>query len=313
MLSVLMIDAIYLVIPGSSSGYKLAYYHVWIMDIPVFTNSSVWFALPFAGRKSLAVLQDPPAGTRLTSKLTNATELRGESLLLNCSTDANLTAHVYFLYFNGTSSGNSSSGFFNITVEEDGVYSCVPLNEVGIGDSDALNVSVVFAPGIDHAPPAYQVLEQRGVTLFCNATGSPQPSITWTKRGNASELSTSETLNLTKLKREDDGSVYKCTATNSVGSAQALVRITVLFAPDIDHAPSAYQVVEGNELILFCNATGNPKPNITWTKQGNSKMLSPSETLNREIVTREDDESVYICLARNSMGSVQTTANVTVL
>lgn len=62
-------------------------------------------------------------------------------------------------------------------------------------------------PGIDHAPSAYQVVEGSGVTLFCNATGNPKPGITWTKEGNNSALSTSETLTLTKLIKEDDGFV----------------------------------------------------------------------------------------------------------
>ena len=83
--------------------------------------------------------------------------------------------------------------------------------------------------------------------------------------------------------------------------------------PDIDHAPSAYHVVEGSGLILFCNATGNPKPNITWTKQGNSSELSTSERLTITNVLREDDQSVYKCIAANSLGLAQVTPKVTVL
>ena len=86
----------------------------------------------------------------------------------------------------------------------------------------------IVPPEIDSAPSAlYQVVEGIGVILFCNATGNPQPTITWTKQGNNSILSTSKILNLTKLMREDDGSVYKCTVTNYVGSAEATAKITV--------------------------------------------------------------------------------------
>ena len=82
-------------------------------------------------------------------------------------------------------------------------------------------------PAIDSAPSGYQVIEGNGAILFCNTTGNPQPNITWTKQGNNSKLSTSETLNLTKLMREDDGSVYKCTVTNEYGSAEAITTVTV--------------------------------------------------------------------------------------
>ena len=82
-------------------------------------------------------------------------------------------------------------------------------------------------PAIDSAPSAYQVIEGNGASLFCNATGNPQPNITWTKQGNNSKLSTTETLNLTKLMREDDGSVYKCTVMNEVGSTEATTTVTV--------------------------------------------------------------------------------------
>ena len=82
-------------------------------------------------------------------------------------------------------------------------------------------------PVIDSSPSVYQVVEGNGANLFCSATGNPEPNITWTKQGNNSKLSASETLNLTKLMREDDGSVYKCTVTNEVGSTEATTTVTV--------------------------------------------------------------------------------------
>ncbi len=99
--------------------------------------------------------------------------------------------------------------------------------------SERIVLSFIFGicfkvpPEINYAPPDYEVVEGCGAILFCNATGNPQPNITWTKQGNNSELSTSETLNLTNLTREDDGSVYKCTAANEAGSADATTTIAV--------------------------------------------------------------------------------------
>ena len=65
------------------------------------------------------------------------------------------------------------------------------------------------------------------MTLFCNATGNPQPDITWTKQGDGSVVSTSESLHRTNLSSEDNGKVYICTVNNSLGFDQANATITV--------------------------------------------------------------------------------------
>ena len=50
---------------------------------------------------------------------------------------------MYQFYLNNTYIGNSSSGLFNVTVEKDGVYTCVPINQVGTGDNAIVNITVV--------------------------------------------------------------------------------------------------------------------------------------------------------------------------
>jgi len=73
----------------------------------------------------------------------NTTLLRESNLVLNCSTDANPDAHVYHYYFNSNLIGNSSSGVFNTTVMADGVYTCVPVNTVGIQSNSTVHVTAV--------------------------------------------------------------------------------------------------------------------------------------------------------------------------
>ena len=71
------------------------------------------------------------------------TILRGDSLMLNCSVDANPTVDIYFLYFNGYQISNSSQGVFHVTVKADSVYTCVPLNIVGSGDKGNITIIVI--------------------------------------------------------------------------------------------------------------------------------------------------------------------------
>ena len=91
-----------------------------------------------------ASIADPPTGTFLATVPSNTTVLQGSIMSFNCSTNANPPAHVYHFYLNQAPIGNSSTGVFSDTVEEDGVYTCVPINTVpGTGDNDTVSVTTV--------------------------------------------------------------------------------------------------------------------------------------------------------------------------
>ena len=86
--------------------------------------------------------QDAPDATTLTTVPSNTTLLRDSIMSLNCETNASPEAEYHF-YFNGKSVGNSTSGVFNVTVEADGVYTCVPINTLGTGDNATVHVTAV--------------------------------------------------------------------------------------------------------------------------------------------------------------------------
>lgn len=82
----------------------------------------------------------------MTSDLTNtsvAKVLRGSSLKLKCTADANPMVYTYLLYFNGYQIGNSSQGVFHVAVQADGVCTCVPWNTIGSGDNINITITVV--------------------------------------------------------------------------------------------------------------------------------------------------------------------------
>ena len=83
-------------------------------------------------------------------------------------------------------------------------------------------------PSIDVGPVDVTLFEGNSTVLFCNATGNPQPNITWTKVGGGNEvLSSTPKLNLDSVAREKDGE-YKCTVSNGVEPpAVRTARITV--------------------------------------------------------------------------------------
>ena len=60
--------------------------------------------------------------------------------------------------------------------------------------------------------------DRRNITLWCNATGNPQPSITWKKLGSSSiVLSNEKKLFLSRADASDTGA-YLCSAKNDLGT-----------------------------------------------------------------------------------------------
>ena len=57
---------------------------------------------------------------------------------------------MYQLYVDDTVIGNSSDGLFNVTVNADGAYTCVPINKVDAGSNVTVNFTMVGKKTIDN-------------------------------------------------------------------------------------------------------------------------------------------------------------------
>ena len=86
---------------------------------------------------------DSPTSTMITTFPQNTTVLRGATVSIKCTTDANPDAHIYHFFLNDNLIGNSSSGVFHTTVMADGVYTCVPINADGTGDNATVSITAV--------------------------------------------------------------------------------------------------------------------------------------------------------------------------
>lgn len=85
---------------------------------------------------------------------------------------------------------------------------------------------------MDVDPTSSIIVEGNNITLSCNASGKPEPAISWTKVGGSGQvLSQSSSLTLTNVRRPgnpDNILQYQCTAINGVESpAMAMANITV--------------------------------------------------------------------------------------
>lgn len=73
-------------------------------------------------------------------------------------------------------------------------------------------------PRISTIFPTYQLVNESGMfKIFCNLTGNPPPTITWSKDGGSSKIyPTGNTLHIENVDKLDSGT-YKCTGVSVRG------------------------------------------------------------------------------------------------
>lgn len=64
--------------------------------------------------------------------------------------------------------------------------------------------------------------EGGNVSLYCNASGSPDPTVTWLKVGVTTSFSRNSSFHLTNISRYDKGS-YICIGNNTCGKENSSV------------------------------------------------------------------------------------------
>ena len=111
-------------------------------------------------------------------------------------------------------------------------------------------------------------------------------------------------LSIINAQKQDSG-LYKCKASNGLGYDSALTQLVVVELPRFTLSPPAQLEVRKNQNItISCQATGDPKPTVSWMKEngelpsGRSKV-SADGTL--EIWnTKEEDLGRYTCVASSA-------------
>ena len=84
----------------------------------------------------------------------------------------------------------------------------------------------------------------------------------------------------------------------------------IVVAPLITTQPQGGPVTEGDNVTLSCNASGNPVPTISWTRDG-SLVSSGDQRISFEAGNRQltitnvnrTDRGEYLCVADNSEGN----------
>ncbi|XP_063100238.1 hemicentin-2 isoform X2 [Cavia porcellus] len=199
------------------------------------------------------------------------------------------------------------------SAQDSAQFECVVSNEVGQARK-LYQVTVHEPPTIADDQTAFTVTRMAPVVLTCHSTGVPVPTVSWSKagaqlgaRGSGYRVSSSGALEIGQVLPIHAGR-YTCTARNVAGVAHKHVVLTVQASPVVKPLPSVVQVVAEEEVLLPCEASGIPRPTVTWQKEGFSipsggrSQVLPSGQL-RLTRAHPEDAGNYFCMAQNSAGS----------
>ena len=84
-------------------------------------------------------------------------------------------------------------------------------------------VTILVAPSVDVSISVMVTREGSNISLSCNVSGKPEPSISWTRIGSSDVLSVSPSLTIVNVSipgTEDNMIQYQCTASNLPGNVK---------------------------------------------------------------------------------------------
>ena len=157
--------------------------------------------------------------------------------------------------------------------------------------------------------------EGSSLTLECQASGNPEPSITWKKENSllpsGLKFQSGPAVVISTVEREDSG-LYVCMGDNGVGSqSRANITLTVLHSPEISLERTLHTAHNTIRLQLTCTVRAEPRPDLRWYKD--TMLLDPSH--HRQMETDGQRHSLvlhhlkitdfgnYTCLADNGLGT----------
>ncbi|XP_060079143.1 hemicentin-1-like [Ylistrum balloti] len=312
------------------------------------------------GTSNQAFLSVTGAPPTVTVAQTSYTIITGGTITLQCSAFGNpavtnvawtrsinngpfTTITVDGNSFSGSSLNNPSLTVINADSNDLGIYKCTASNSLGTSESDQVTLTVTGdPPTVTVGQTSYNIITGSDVTIQCTVTAVPAASVVyWEKTVNAATTrltidqiayggSTTATPSLIVYNAQnDDSGVYRCKASNAVGTGQSqAVTVSVTGAiPVVTISEASYTVTTGTTATLVCTVVATPQAStIIWRKTVNSvtttvpintsKYSGGTVTSPSLVISNADSSDVafYVCQATNAVGtgtSSQTYLEVT--
>uniref|UniRef100_A0A670KMU2 Neural cell adhesion molecule 1 n=1 Tax=Podarcis muralis TaxID=64176 RepID=A0A670KMU2_PODMU len=202
-------------------------------------------------------------------------------------------------------------------------YLCIAENKAGEHDA-TIHLKVFAKPKITYVENKTAMELEDQITLTCEASGDPIPSITWrtSTRNISNEEKTLDgrivvrsharvsSLTLKDIQYTDAGE-YICIASNTIGQDSQAMHLEVQYAPKLQ-GPVAVYTWEGNQVNITCEVFAYPSAVISWFRDG--QLLPSSNYSNIRIYNTptasylevtpdsENDFGNYNCTAVNRIG-----------
>ncbi|XP_044524958.1 neural cell adhesion molecule 1 [Gracilinanus agilis] len=212
-------------------------------------------------------------------------------------------------------------------------YVCIAENKAGEQDA-SIQLKVFAKPKINYVENKTAMELEEQITLTCEASGDPIPSITW--RTSTRNISNEEKASWTRPEKQEtldghivvsshvrvssltlksiqytDAGEYICTASNTIGQDSQAMYLEVQYAPKLQ-GPVAVYTWEGNQVNITCEVFAYPSATISWFRDGqllpssnysNIKIYnSPSASYLEVTPDSENDFGNYNCTAVNRIG-----------
>ncbi|XP_029139698.1 matrix-remodeling-associated protein 5 [Protobothrops mucrosquamatus] len=223
----------------------------------------------------------------------------------------------------------------SVQLQDHGQYLCVAENSHGTDKMIVLLTVIAQQPKmLGSRFKDLTVYFGEKVTMDCQATGIPNPHISWIfpNRKIFQTVSTTEgrvllyenrTLLLKDTNFSDRG-IYKCIASNAAGADSIAVRLHIAALPPIIEQEKEENISlnMGQNVNIHCSAKAAPPPGIRWVLFDGTQIqpsqfvhgnlfVFPNGTLYIHHVLPKDSGS-YECIAANMVGAVRRTVQLQV-
>ncbi|CAK6964532.1 neural cell adhesion molecule 1a isoform X7 [Scomber scombrus] len=217
---------------------------------------------------------------------------------------------------------------------DEGDYTCIAKNKAG-EKTEEVSLNVFVQPKITYLNNQTASEFDEQVTLTCEASGDPTPTISWSfenrvfsegEQASWTRPATYESLDRNIVVRSHArvssltlknvqftyAGQYLCTASNSIGQDTQHMYLEVRYAPKVLGAVAVY-TWEGNPANISCEVKAHPGASVVWFRDGlqlpdantsNTKIYNTPTVSYLEVTPdAENGFGSYNCTATNMMGT----------